>query len=97
MFFIASKVLWFLAAPLNLLLIAAFAGAFLAAGRPARRARRIALLAILLLMLIGILPLGIWLLKPLEDRFPGPPWRRLMALSCSAARSTRNWGARAIR
>jgi uncharacterized SAM-binding protein YcdF (DUF218 family) len=73
MFFIASKVLWFLAAPLNILLVVAFAGALLTAGRHARLARRIAVLAGLALLLIGILPLGTWLIEPLEDRFPPPP------------------------
>jgi uncharacterized SAM-binding protein YcdF (DUF218 family) len=73
LFFIASKVLWFLAAPLNMLLIAALIGVLLAAGRYARLGRRIALLAIALLLLIGIAPLGDWLIAPLEDRFPPAP------------------------
>ncbi len=73
MFFIASKVLWFFAAPVNLLLLAALIGAALAGGRFSRAGRRIALLAIVLLLAIGILPLGAWLIEPLEDRFPPPP------------------------
>jgi uncharacterized SAM-binding protein YcdF (DUF218 family) len=73
MFFLASKVLWFLAAPLNILLVAALVGALLTAGRYARQARRIVILATLVLLLIGLLPLGVWLIEPLEDRFPPPP------------------------
>jgi uncharacterized SAM-binding protein YcdF (DUF218 family) len=73
MFFIASKVLWFFAAPLNLLLFAAFIGSVLSAGRRARLGRRIALVASGLLLLIGIIPFGNWLIAPLEDRFPPAP------------------------
>jgi uncharacterized SAM-binding protein YcdF (DUF218 family) len=73
MFFVASKVLWFFAAPVNLLLVAALVGAALSGGRFARAGRRTAVLAILLLLAIGALPLGAWLIAPLEDRFPPPP------------------------
>jgi uncharacterized SAM-binding protein YcdF (DUF218 family) len=73
MFFVASKVLWFFGSPLNLLLAAALAGAWLSAGRHARAGRRAAIVAIVLLLAIGILPLGVWLIAPLENRFPPPP------------------------
>jgi len=73
MFFVASKVLWFFAAPVNLLLVAALIGAALSGGRFTRAGRRIAVLAIALLLAIGVLPLGAWLIEPLEDRFPPPP------------------------
>jgi uncharacterized SAM-binding protein YcdF (DUF218 family) len=73
MFFVASKVLWFFAAPVNLLLVAALIGAAARGGRFARAGRRIAMLAIVLLLAIGTLPLGAWLIAPLEDRFPPPP------------------------
>jgi uncharacterized SAM-binding protein YcdF (DUF218 family) len=73
MFFVASKVLWFFAAPLNLLLLAAFVGALLSRGRSARLGRSLAILALGLQLLIGILPVGAWLIEPLEDRFPPPP------------------------
>jgi uncharacterized SAM-binding protein YcdF (DUF218 family) len=72
MFFVASKVLWFFAAPLNLLLLAALVGALLSRGRHARLGRAIAILAIGLLFFIGILPIGAWSIEPLEDRFPPP-------------------------
>lgn len=72
MFFIASKVLWFFTAPVNLLLAAALAGAAISAGRHARAGRRIAIASTALLILIGILPVGALLIAPLEDRFPPP-------------------------
>jgi uncharacterized SAM-binding protein YcdF (DUF218 family) len=73
MFFIASKVLWFFTAPVNLLLAVAFAGAALTVGRHARAGRTTAVVAIGLLILTGISPIGAWLITPLEDRFPPAP------------------------
>jgi uncharacterized SAM-binding protein YcdF (DUF218 family) len=73
MFFVASKVLWLFAAPLNLLLAGAAIGAALTGGRFARAGRRLALTCILLLLAIGFLPIGVWLIEPLEDRFPPLP------------------------
>jgi uncharacterized SAM-binding protein YcdF (DUF218 family) len=73
MFFAASKVFWFFAAPLNVLLLVALIGVVLSAGRTARLGRRIALFAVAASLLIGVLPLGTWLIEPLEDRFPPPP------------------------
>lgn len=68
MFFIASKLFWFLASPLHFLLIALGAGLFLwprrAFGRP------LALFAATGLALMTFTPLGALLLRPLEDRFP---------------------------
>lgn len=73
MFFVASKVLWFFAAPLNILLVLALVGALMSQGRFARSGRRMAIVAIAALLLIAILPLGAWLIQPLEDRFPPAP------------------------
>ena len=73
MFFIASKVLWFFVAPVNLLLVVALIGAALSRGRFALAGRRTAMFALLLLLAIGTLPLGVWLIEPLEDRFPPAP------------------------
>ena len=73
MFFVASKVLWFFAAPINFLLAIAFVGAILSRGRHGRGARAIAIGAMGLLLLAGVLPAGDWLIEPLEDRFPPPP------------------------
>jgi uncharacterized SAM-binding protein YcdF (DUF218 family) len=73
MFFVVSKILWFLANPLNLLLIVALAGLIFATGARVRRARRVALTAAILLIVIALTPVGAWLIEPLEDRFPPPP------------------------
>jgi uncharacterized SAM-binding protein YcdF (DUF218 family) len=70
MFYYTSKFLWILAQPSNLL-VAILAGGLLALllGR-----RRLALWllcpATTALMLIGLLPVGEWLMLPLENRFP---------------------------
>ena len=66
MFFIASKLLWFLAAPATLLLIAALAGLWF-------RSRATTALCLLALLAIGIAPVGALMVEPLEDRFPAPP------------------------
>ncbi len=71
MFFVLSKVLWVAAAPTNLLLGLALAGAGAAlAGR--RWGLRLALGALAALALCGVLPVGRLMLRPLEDRFPLP-------------------------
>lgn len=64
--------LWSGCRPDNLLLIFLVAGAALLALR--RRRLGLALVAgsTLLLVAIGLLPLGAWLLAPLENRFPAP-------------------------
>ena len=78
MFYYASKILWVFAQPSNLLL------AVVATGLVAllRDRRRLALWllcpATLALLAIGLLPLGQWLMLPLENRFPAleqPPDR----------------------
>ena len=66
MFFLASKALWFLVAPVNLLLVFALAAIWF--GR-----RAIATFSIVALLAIGALPIGAWMIEPLEDRFPPPP------------------------
>lgn len=69
MFFVLSKVLWIAAAPTNLMLGLALAGALAAlAGRP--WGRRLCLGALVALLLCGSLPVGRLLLRGLEDRFP---------------------------
>jgi uncharacterized SAM-binding protein YcdF (DUF218 family) len=71
-FFIASKIFWMLAAPINLLLFGALAGVALCYGRHARFGRGLALTAILLLLAAATLPLRAVFLAPLENRFPSP-------------------------
>jgi uncharacterized SAM-binding protein YcdF (DUF218 family) len=73
MFFVVSKVLWFFTSPTNVLLAAAILGAILSAGRFARLGRRAATVAPALVLVIGIAPVGVWVMKPLENRFPPPP------------------------
>ena len=72
MFYVLAKLLWPLAKPSNLLLLLlALAVILLWRGR-----RRLAVpllgLVTAALLLIGILPVGRWLLVPLENRFPLP-------------------------
>ena len=71
MFFSLSKVLWILSQPGNLLLIGLCLGAVLMATRRWRKAgqRLMGVTAVVGLM-IAVLPLGPWLVTPLEDRFP---------------------------
>jgi uncharacterized SAM-binding protein YcdF (DUF218 family) len=71
-FFVASKLFWMLASPINILLFGALVGVTLCYGRHARFGRRLALAAILILLAVATLPLRVVLLAPLEDRFPQP-------------------------
>jgi uncharacterized SAM-binding protein YcdF (DUF218 family) len=73
MFFAASKLFWFLAAPTNALTLALLICALLAFTRFARPARWLALGAALGLLFAAMSPLPYWLMRPLEDRFPARP------------------------
>ena len=66
MFFIVSKVGWFVASPTTFLILLALAGLWF-------RHRALTALCLLGLLVIGVTPIGPWLLAPLEDRFPPPP------------------------
>ncbi len=70
MFFYASKILWFFAAPSNLLMMLLGFGVLLGFTRFSRGGRALALAALLLLAACGIGPFGNWLMAPLESRFP---------------------------
>jgi uncharacterized SAM-binding protein YcdF (DUF218 family) len=72
MFFIASKLVWLFASPINLLLAGAFLGALVSLRRAGRGAPALTLVCVVLLIAIGILPLGALVVRPLEDRFPLP-------------------------
>jgi uncharacterized SAM-binding protein YcdF (DUF218 family) len=72
-FFIASKIFWMLASPINLLLFGALVGVALCYGRHMRFGRGLALASVLLLLAAATLPLRGALLAPLENRFPPPP------------------------
>lgn len=70
MFFVLSKVLWLAAAPANLLLILAIAGAGACRLGARRWGARLLALGLAGLLIGGVSPLGRLLLRPLEDRFP---------------------------
>jgi uncharacterized SAM-binding protein YcdF (DUF218 family) len=73
MFFVISKILGFFALPSNDILTAGLIGLVLMRTKSTARAgRRLAAAAIILLLAFGLLPLGAWLIMPLEERFP--PW-----------------------
>ncbi len=71
MFFLASKLLWFAAAPITLLMAGALVGAWLVP-RGAGRPRALALACSGALLLVSVAPVGALLIAPLEDRFPQP-------------------------
>ena len=72
MFFLISKLAWFLVAPSHVLVLGIVVGLVLA-GRGSRPGGlHLAIAASGLLLGIGVLPLGNLLLRPLEDRFPQP-------------------------
>ncbi len=73
MFFIASKIFWMLASPINVLLFGALVGVLLCFGRRARFGRGLAMGAVLILLAAATLPLRGLLIAPLENRFPQPP------------------------
>ena len=70
MFFIASKALWFFAAPSALLMLGALIGAAFSARRGGQL---LALGCLAVLLVIGAAPTGALLIAPLENRFPAPP------------------------
>jgi uncharacterized SAM-binding protein YcdF (DUF218 family) len=70
MFFIASKALWFFAAPSALLILGALIGAAFSARRSGQL---LALGCLAILLVIGAAPAGALLIAPLENRFPPPP------------------------
>jgi uncharacterized SAM-binding protein YcdF (DUF218 family) len=69
MFFVASKVLWFFAAPSALLILGALIGAVFSARRGGRW---LAIGCLVALLIVGDGPAGPLLIAPLEDRFPAP-------------------------
>ncbi|MGD0761893.1 MAG: YdcF family protein [Roseiarcus sp.] len=72
MFFLASKLLWFAAAPATLLMAGALLGAWLVPRR-AGFPRALALGCVGALLLASVAPVGALLIEPLENRFPQPP------------------------
>lgn len=72
MFFFASKILWFFLEPSNLLAFLLVIGTALLWCRSYRLGRLITTVAATALIVIVLLPVGQWLLLPLENRFHPP-------------------------
>jgi uncharacterized SAM-binding protein YcdF (DUF218 family) len=72
MFYYASKVLWVLAQPSNLLLALVAVGTLALLFRRPVLARSLLYAAALALLVTSVVPVGQWLLLPLENRFPAP-------------------------
>ncbi|MFD2262572.1 YdcF family protein [Lacibacterium aquatile] len=72
MAFIASKLLWWLFSPGNLILFGLIFGWLLSLVGWRRFGRSLCAFSVLLLLAMAVLPMGDWLLRPLENRFPAP-------------------------
>ena len=70
MFFILSKTVGFVLLPSNFLLLLALAGTVLLATRWRRAGLRMVIGAVVLLAMVGLLPVGTFLIHGLENRFP---------------------------
>ncbi len=68
--FTASKLIWFLLEPSNSLVLLVILGGALCWTRFARVGRKLTVFSGISLFLVGILPIGTFLLAPLENRFP---------------------------
>ncbi len=73
MFFVLSKIIWFVLAPANALIFLLLAGVVALRFGWRRIGRRAIILAMAGLVAIGFLPVGALMLWPLENRFPPPP------------------------
>ncbi len=70
MSFVLSKIFWFLAQPGNLFLIVLLVATVLLWSRYRRFGRRLLTALLAFGVIVAVLPLGTWLLLPLENRFP---------------------------
>ena len=70
MFFVLSKLVWFVLSPVNLAIVLALSAALLAFTRFARAGRWLGLGALAALALMAFSPLPRIVVRPLEDRFP---------------------------
>ena len=73
LFFYASKIIWALLSPATLIYLLLMLGIALVYCRKIDLAKILLGAAAVLLTLIAILPLGLWLASPLENRFPANP------------------------
>lgn len=76
MYFIASKLLWFAFAPSHLVAGLVVASAVAAFVGLTHIARGLIGASAILFALLGIMPTGIWLLRPIEDEYARPEWPR---------------------
>ncbi len=72
LFYHASKIVWFVLEPSNLIMSAVLLGAALCWTRFASIGRALVLTAGGALLVLGLSPAGNWLILPLETRFPKP-------------------------
>jgi uncharacterized SAM-binding protein YcdF (DUF218 family) len=73
MTFVISKLFWILAAPGNLLVLALCGSAFMLFTRWRRFGRWVVAVIAAAALVVAIVPVGQWLLIPLEERFPAAP------------------------
>lgn len=90
MFFVVSKIFWFVAEPLSLLVALGVIGVVLGLTRFARAGRALTAGAAIALAIGLLTPLGAALMRPLEDRFPqhaanGPPPTGIIVLGGSVS------------
>jgi uncharacterized SAM-binding protein YcdF (DUF218 family) len=71
-FWILSKILWNLASPEKVVLILLFAGTVLIWSRRQKLGRGLVTLSALMFFVFTLLPVNVFLLKPLEERFSVP-------------------------
>jgi uncharacterized SAM-binding protein YcdF (DUF218 family) len=68
--YLVSKAFWLVAQPGNLLILLLVLGVILLFTRHRRLGRGVVLAVTVLVLIIAVLPVGSWLLAPLENRFP---------------------------
>jgi uncharacterized SAM-binding protein YcdF (DUF218 family) len=69
--FVLSKLVWLVAQPSNLFFILMIAAVLLLWTRWRRFARRLLLVLVVVGLVVAVVPVGTWLLLPLENRFAG--------------------------
>ena len=72
MTYVFGKLVWSVLRPSNFLLLLAVIGV-LGLGRRRRWAVRLVTTSVLVMLVCTLLPVGMWLSLPLENRFPRPP------------------------
>jgi uncharacterized SAM-binding protein YcdF (DUF218 family) len=73
LFFYASKIIWALLSPATLIYLLLILGIALLYFKKIQIAKKLLATVAVFLTLIAILPLGLWLASPLENRFPANP------------------------